>query len=209
MARRPPPRPPKLRRGHGTRDPLPLVVVVCEGAGEKRCLEQLRGRWRIPSVKVEVVGQGGVPSTVIRKAKAWRGRGSSRRSSPPELWVVFDRDEHPCWEAAIDQALALDIRLGVSNPCFELWGILLHQEQNAWIHRHDAQRLLARLHPGYHHDRNPYLDLETVLALLDDTERRGARLLSRAEQDEAPFRNPTTRFHCLVARIRGLREEGG
>ncbi len=184
---------------------LPRILVVCEGETEKRCLEELRGYWRIPSVQVEVIGQGGVPKTVVQRAKERSVGYGRRKGDAPEVWVAFDRDEHESWAAALDRARAPKFKLAVSNPCFELWGLLLHRDQTAWIHRHVAQRELARVHPGYHHDDRPYLDLPTVLGLLDEAHRRAEQIGQQARREDEPCKNPTTRFHLLVARIGELK----
>ena len=206
MARRPPPGAPVLTRRYGVLDQLPRLYVVCEGGTEKRCIDELRAHWRIPSLQVEVVGQGGDPSAVVRKAKDKRAASGGRRRRKPdvEIWVAFDRDAHERWPGAIQQAMDLGFELARSNPCIELWGLLLHRDQNAWIDRHEAQRQLASLHPGYHHDRHPYFALDVVLAGMEDAHRRAEQMGQRAEQDGEPYKNPTTRFPGLVERVRGL-----
>ena len=66
---------------------------------------------------------------------ARRGRGRAR----DQIWCVFDRDEHPNFESAVDLAARHDIRVAVSNPCIELWFLLHFENQTAFIDRHDAQ----------------------------------------------------------------------
>jgi len=203
--RRPPPRGPQLRRRKGYKTSPPVILVVCEGHTEKRCLDELRGRWRIPSLKVELDAKGGVPSTVVRRAKERRSEYGRKVEDRPETWVVFDRDEHPCWQRAIDQATALKMKLGISNPCAELWGVLLHQDQTAHIERDKAQSLLKEIHPGYDHGRNPYLDVETVAERIDHAYERAEAILKAANKlGEDEYRNPTTRFHLLVKRLRSI-----
>jgi hypothetical protein len=181
---------------------LPEIAVFCEGKTEKKCLEALRGHWRLPNVKLELVGQVGDPSAVVEKAKA--RRRPLRRNEDIELWVVFDRDEHHHWMDAIDRARTSELKLGISNPCFELWALLLHDDQNACIHRRDLQRKLRDVHTGYDHDENPYLDSETVFERMEDAHERAGDLLKRAFEDDDPYKNPTTRFHRLVRRLRDL-----
>jgi hypothetical protein len=146
------------------------------------------------------MGQQGVPETVVEEALKEQRKHTPR----PEVWVVFDRDEHGSWLAAIHRAQALGFKLAVSNPCFELWGLLLHRDHTAPIHRHQAQRDLAQLHPGYHHDKSPWFDIDTVLAHLDDAPRRSATLARRAQEAGDPRGNPTTCFSDLVVRLKAL-----
>lgn len=56
---------------------------------------------------------------------------------------MFDIDEHPNVDTAIDLAHRNDVRIAVSNPCLELWFLLHFGDQTAWIHRHEAQRRAA------------------------------------------------------------------
>ena len=207
MARRSPPSSRSLHRTSGQRDLPPSLIIVCEGKTEKKVLDGLRGRWRIACAKIELIGEAGVPATVVTKARALLQEHRSRygKGSSVEVWVVFDRDEHPCWKTAVDQARRLKFESGVSNPCVELWGILLHQEQQAHIERHVAQRLLSRIHPGYHHDRNPYFDLDAVERCFEDASRRATALQRRAAEGNDPLRNPITSFPQVIKRLKSLK----
>ncbi len=182
-------------------DPAPVLLAVCEGKTEERLLDGLRREWRIPSARVVLVPRAGVPSTIVKKAKALRAELQAH-----EAWVVFDRDEHPNWTGAIHEAEQArpPLVLAISNPCFELWALLLHGDQRAALHRHEAQRRLARVHPGYDHHKNPYLTISVVLPLLADAARRARQLNADAESLGEPHRSPTTRFSDLVDRLRSI-----
>ena len=39
-------------------------------------------------------------------------------------------------------AVKAGVKLALTNPCFELWAITLHSDQRAYLHRHEAQRIL-------------------------------------------------------------------
>ncbi len=202
MSRRPPPTPPKLQRALATVTfARPPMIVVCEGKTEEQLLNALKGRWRITKLKVQVKGSQGDPRNVVRVAGD-RVRADARHGV--EVWAVFDRDEHAHWSGAIDQARALGIDLAISNPCFELWAILLHRDHTAHIHRHEAQRRLKRLHKGYDHARSPYLDVDVVLGALELAEQRCALLSRTAVANGDPHGNPSSTFSTLVSRIRGL-----
>jgi hypothetical protein len=192
----------RLGRKHGLRPLLPRILVVCEGKTEQKLLEALRGHWHIPSVSVLVVGQAGVPATVVKRAK-------DERKGFDEVWVVFDRDEHPSWAGAIEEANANKFALGVSNPCVELWGLLLHVNQTAHIDRFKAQQMLSQQHPNYHHDKNPYFDVATVLKHIEVARARAEALLNLFETQEDRYRCPTTRMHHLLARIAALQLPDG
>lgn len=173
-------------------------MVVCEGATEEQCIEDLRKKYRLPSVRVVVVGEAGEPHSVVKTAREEAG---ANKKDHPEVWVAFDRDDHDHWTGALQSARARGYGLAVSNPCIELWGLLLHEDQTAWISRADAQSRLKEIHPGYDHARNAYFDRTFILAHTEDARLRAELLLKRAEDSDDLFGNPTTRFHLLVARI--------
>lgn len=183
---------PSLERGEPTKPMRNLILVFCEGATEEKLLNQLRQHWHVPNAKVKVVGQQGVPKSVVQAAKS---TVVQYKEDKPRVVVVFDRDEHDSWAAALIQAEALGYTISTSNPCIELWGLLLHREQSAEIHRHVAQRALAKVHPKYDHHRNPYFDLPTVLQAMDLAKKRAIELDRRAEDAGDPRGNPTTRFY--------------
>jgi hypothetical protein len=174
--------------------------IFCEGATEARCLHDLRARWRLSSVQVQIVEQVGTPWTIVERAR--QKRDELKNVQNVTIYVVFDRDEHPRFQESIQRAQALGFVLGVSVPCIELWGLLLHADQRAHIERHAAQRRLRELHTNYHHERNPYLDLELVLAGLGDALRRADELQRLAIERGEPFCNPSTGFGEVIRRIR-------
>lgn len=192
-----------LKRSAGTRALPPAILIVCEGNTEDRILTQLRQRWRIPNAQVEIAAPTGVPKTVVMRAKElW-----NKENKDPEVWVVFDRDEHPCWSRALDQARKLKFQLAHSNHCIELYGLLLHRDQTASIDRHKAQSDLKSLHSGYDHHKNPYFNEAIVCTNLDIAFQRAEHLINIATSEAVadPDRNPTTRFHLLIKRLSTLR----
>ncbi len=194
---------PSLKRSKSSKSVATAHYVFCEGKTEKDCIDKLRQRYRCPSVKVEVVGQAGVPSTIVKKAvgkKEELARAKTKHLKTT-IHVIFDRDEHPCFNKAIDQARAKDLSIGVSVPCFELWAILLHQDQSAFIDRHKAQSLLKKLHPGYNHSSSPVLDAQVVEQNWKEAAKRAALLAKRAAEAGRKFNNPTTSFPLVLKQI--------
>lgn len=192
-----PRKPPELRRSSGTIPATPTLLIVCEGRTEASCLTDLRAAWRVRKADVRVVSEAGDPRHLLSVATAI----AAEIPGEVEVVVVFDRDDHVHWAASVDTARARGWCLALSNPCVELWGLLLHRDQTAPIDRHAAQRDLAKVHPRYHHEKNPYFDVATVLAHLDDAARRAAALDQRAADTE-PLGNPTTGFTAAIVRLR-------
>lgn len=195
-----------LKRTTGTRKPAPVIKVFCEGKTEKLYLESLARHLRRTGVSVTIVGQQGVPSTIARKArdatreleaKARRARGGFADNF--EVWAVFDRDEHHCFDAAIQQCKANQIGLAWSNPCVELWALLHFRDQTAWIHRASCQRELSSVMPGYDHDKGATFVVEQMTDTARAQARRRAIVLHRRADDaQCETQNPTTALWKLV-----------
>jgi len=45
----------------------------------------------------------------------------------PQVWCMFDRDEHGSIEEALKQAREEDVGVAFSHPCFEVWRLLHHK----------------------------------------------------------------------------------
>ncbi|MGW1257286.1 RloB family protein [Streptomyces sp. NPDC002513] len=45
----------------------------------------------------------------------------------PQVWCLFDRDEHEGIETALKQAREGDVKVAFSHPCFEVWRLLHHK----------------------------------------------------------------------------------
>lgn len=168
MARAPRRFPPTLGRRRGPIiQPKLKLLIFCEGKNtEPDYIKGLAAAFGNRLVTVDAKGAAGVPKTLVEKALAARKAIGSPKNSFEEgdqIWVVFDRDEHPGVTAAINLAKSTGIGVAFSNPCFEIWGILHYQDHDAPIHRHDAQRMLAGLMSGYDPGRGKSLDLQIML----------------------------------------------
>src|SRR4051794_32693618 len=103
------------------------LLIVCEGEKtEKIYFEAIRVAHKFRTVDVCVVGTGGAPITVVdtaldlREAQIRKSRGYDAPFD--EVWCVFDTEiphENTSLWPAINKAKENDLRLAVSNPCFE------------------------------------------------------------------------------------------
>lgn len=78
-------------------------------------------------------------SADLRAAK--RGKGDAY----DQYWCVFDVDEHPYVDQALQLAASSQISIAVTNPCIELWFLLHFRDQTADLHRHNAQEISSGL----------------------------------------------------------------
>lgn len=105
-------------------------------------------------VSVEIDEFHGPPLPLVERAvhaktKGEREEKRGRGDAHDEIWCVFDVDEHPHLDRALQLARENGIKIAVSSPCIELWFQLHFQEQTAYIERGDAQRAVRdNLYPG-------------------------------------------------------------
>lgn len=184
--RRPPFREPRLR-----------LLVVCGGERtEPDYFVGLKGHLRNPAVQVRLKAKGCAPKDLVAYARAIAPVGGDEFD---EVWCVVDSDDYDLDPAAA-LAAELDVRLAVSNPCFELWLLLHHQDYTAPLC--DAKAVLRRLTqqvPGYQKNSLRFADFE---AGVPEALRRAERLDSTGCDHG---RDPSTGVWRLVR----LMVEGG
>ena len=123
---------------------------------------------------------------------------------------MFDRDAHKRFDEAKDMAHGNGIRLAISNPCFELWGIYHYQECNAQIGRDKCQKKLGELCPDYSNKKGKIFDdPEVIRSNYRDAVGRADRALARRVEEGDLEGNPSTTVHrltehilCVVARFK-------
>lgn len=183
-------------RRAATRSPRRRLLLVCEGRVTEP--EYFRGfeRWvRNSTVEVVIPDDHGVPLTLVEHAHRCNREASQRAArerdsylSYDEVWCVFDVDEHPRLNEAVQLAQARGIQVAISNPCFELWLLLHFRDSPGARHRHDLQGMLAGFLPKY----DKHLDFPRLEGGVPDATRRALRLEQDAAEEGEPGRNPTT-----------------
>lgn len=208
MARTVPDSPSLTRRGPKEK-PKKLIYIFCEGHTEKEYLDAFRVAAKNPRVEVECVGRVGVPLTVVQRAREQirslkREAAKSKNSFDAyfEVWGVIDVDEHPNLSEALVMAQDNGVKVALSNPCFELWGLLHYQEQTAFIHRHALQKALAEVMKGYHHEKNASFNYKEMSPGYSNAVKRAKAGEVRKEADGDPRGNPSTSVHRLTESIR-------
>lgn len=128
---------------------------------------------------------------------ARRGRGRAHE----QIWCVFDRDEHPNFESAVDLAVRHGIRVAVSNPCIELWFLLHFEDQTAFIDRHDAQARAETI-LGCSKVLSPAA-LESLANRYDEARQRAMRLDEKHYGDGSPpGSNPSSGVWRVIDQVR-------
>jgi len=119
-----------------------------------------------------------------------------------EFWCVFDVEwprNRPGLIDAIERARQNNIRLAVSNPCFELWLILHYKNYHAWLDNDNARRLRRCLDGA--DDKG--LDAAKYMPLRS-TARSRAEALEKWHLENGtsfPHNNPSSGLHRLIAAI--------
>lgn len=195
----------RVKRREGVVTPKRRIVVVSEG----QCTEPsyLRAFVRIHgdgSARVHQIPEAGDPLAVVERAiRERKDSGRGHLGANDSFWAVFDRDDHPRFQKAVDLARGSGISLAISNPCFELWGIFHYEAQDGPIDRHQCQRKLEDLNPNYDRRSNKIFDDDDLIreSYLDAVERSRNALARRADEGN-PEGNPSSLVHCLTEFIR-------
>lgn len=181
-------------RRPGNVEPRSRLLVVCGGAStELAYFTGLKGERRAPHVKIDIKPKGVAPSGLVGYAQ------NLLRYNPDEfdeVWCVTDVDQFKDIPAAV-RAAGPDIRLTISNPCFELW-LLLHFEDMPphCTDYAEAARRLRRHVPNYLKSR---LDYRVFSSGVDAAVRRAAWIDGARLDLSLPF----SQVGVLVSRIIG------
>lgn len=195
-----------LRRSENA-DSRPQILIFTEGIKTEPIYLLALARAHRARVLIEFGNFNGAPMPLVKHAAnhkrreekdARRGRGKAH----DEIWCVFDRDEHPYVEDAMETARVNDIKVAHSNPCIELWFALHFTDQTAHVDRHSAQGLAKA-----HLDCDKVLSPAACGSLLKNYEaarRRAQRLDVKHAGDGSPLlSNPSSSLWTLVDQIRG------
>lgn len=195
-----------LRRRRPFRNPVPQVLVVCEGrVTEREYLEGLRIHFANRLVRISYVGSGAAPITLVERAvelmaaaKAEARRQADVNLRYDEVWCVYDVDDHHHLIRARKLAEKAGVKVAISNPCIELWLLLHFADQTAYLSRADAKRLLRAHVPGY----DKHVDFQEYAAGYGDACRRATQLATRHGAIGEDGANPSTSVDALTERIR-------
>ncbi len=187
------------------RDPRPKLLIVCEGENtETQYFNKFAEFHRNSLVKVEVATEHDKALAAVRIAKKLKDKAiaSAKQEGDKNLrynsvWCVFDKDDHPYVAEAILMAKKNNIKIALSNPCFELWLILHLRESPGTKHRHKMQELLKKLVIDY--DKN--VEYEDYRPGYENAVVRAKKLDALAEEVGEPGRNPTTGVYNLTEAI--------
>lgn len=210
--------PNELRRQQPQRASYDKVLIVCEGEKtEPLYFRELIDHYEIHSANVRISGDcGSDPVSVVEHGlKLYNEEKSSKSGAFDRVYCVFDRDDHPNYQHALDIVYGKKsngyLFLATSTPCFEYW-LLLHfiyttapyssvggvsagatvlkELQNYWPE-------YAKANSGIFVSRLDQLEFAKANA---------ARAFEEAEKSHTD--NPTTHIHELIEYLQNIKNGG-
>lgn len=201
-----------MKRKRGSRATFDRVLIVCEGEKtEPTYFEDIRKQLRLPKAEVRILHSdlGTQPRQIVDYAEAvFRDEKSFDL-----VYAVFDRDDHPTYHDALQQAARLNGKLKndfskkirffavPSVPCFELWLLIHFVEVHAFAHRDEIIARLGTHIAGY--QKGSLGVYEFTEEHLDLATQRALRLRNqfRAEAGDEPY----TSVDGLVGKLRSFK----
>jgi RloB-like protein len=203
---------PSLRRREPFRAPKRRFVIYCEGeVTEIVYFAALRRKPENALIQIKTIGGAGVPFTMAESAVQFAkdnglgghgGRPSDSYEEDDEVWAVFDRDQHPRYDEAVQLCEGNGVGVGRSNPCFEIWLILHLGDFDKSDGRKAVQKHFQKLHPAYDPKKGKRPDCAELTKNIEQAEARAEKQLARREKEGAPFGAPSTTVFNLTRAIR-------
>lgn len=191
-----------LKRKVATRHPKRTILVFTEGEVTEttyiREIKRLDHVRQSTSIRVEIAGAHTVPYPLVEKAM-----GRAVDDEIDEVWCLFDVESpvpHPRLKEATALAATNDkVHLAVSNPCFEVWLLLHHQDVTKHLSTDDACREANKL-DGVSGKR---LDGAVFVPLRQQAARRARKLADQHLRSDRtpPSNNPSTDVHLFVEAV--------
>jgi hypothetical protein len=183
------------------------IWIICEGENtEPGYFDAVRKLY--PDANCHRPIPGGKPGECVARAMRLRKDliKEGKWRSGDQIWVVFDRDTHGCFDAAIAQCPRNSFHVGRSNPCFELWLILHVEECQRACCTDEAERHLELKRPDYERRGTKTMDFDTLVKDVEMAEARAEKLLELNRRDGDEFRSPSTTVHHLTQAIRAAHQ---
>jgi hypothetical protein len=198
-----------LKRAKAKREPRRHFFLYCEGKKTEPTYFTALECYLDKLVRVESIHTG-VPMTIAEVATAKLKEIKKSRDyfeKGDQVWAVFDRDEHPNYESAIELCERSGVGVARSNPCFEVWLILHEEDYHRPDDRHEVCRYLLSLRPEYDPDGAKTCNFGEMIARVKDAEERAKKQLEQRKTERAPYGRPSTSVGELTAAIRAAAAE--
>ncbi len=187
---------------------LRKILIMCEDEKSSR-LYLSSFPYDRNKVAVECLGMGMNTDSLVEAAIERKGQAKKRKEPYAEIWVVFDRDDHPNpnWKRAFDLAYGNDIKACWSNECFEIWYLLHFSYRITPIGRTELIEEISNLLGGGYEksDEDTFQKLQNRLPTALENARRLAA--ENGPSNTARNINPSTLVHELVETLLKLKPD--
>ena len=192
-----------LRRKVGQRDPAGRFLIVCEDAKSSPNYFLALKRHFGLSATVVSSEHYSQPLQVVKRAVEIKRQAQRDPGLPPfkQAWCVIDGDYGDKINNARKKAVANNVRLAISTPCFEYWVLLHFVESAAPTATCDGVIHSLKKHlPGY--DKGS-CDFSAIVAHARKAASRAERLRKRRIEIEprAEKHNPCSEVYMLIWEI--------
>ena len=197
-----------LRRKVGGLSLKRTFLVFCEG--ERTEVDYLRALKQEPAVRdiasvdihIQEGAHGFAPLPLVRTAVEARSRATDETGEVDEVWCIFDVEQpknHPKLRDAVALARNKNVKVAVSNPCFELWLALHFGEHSRPLKTTEA----ISLRRTYENRKDKGLDGVRYMPLRDDAARRARDLDDRHKGNgtEFPNNNPSSSMYRFLEAV--------
>jgi len=185
-------RPPK-------RNPVKKIIIACEGSKtEPGYFKSIRKELRLGTLNIIVLPHQGKtdPDSIIEQVIKERKEMKRNRTwiEGDTAWAVFDVDEHIAqsrknWQRAINRAKDKDIKLAITNPCFELWYLIHFQDHSKYISREGVIKLLKNHIHDY--EKSMCLYPKPLKPLTEQAVDRAKKIAAQIQRDKlGEYSNP-------------------
>lgn len=186
------------QRGYGHRSPKKSMIIVVEGASEKKYFSRFRTPDSLITIKKMIEPEDRTAIGMIKRCMEIK----KSVLHTDELIAVFDADQNSLKniEDAVEPCLKHDIRMYISNPSFEFW-LLLHFEDNrsTYIQKELEKELEKQTKVKYEKSEgiNKFINDEDV----KDAITRSKKLLPDGDPVMCKKTLPSTCLHILVEKL--------
>lgn len=203
---------PGLKRRRPRREPKRRFYLYCEGKKtEPTYFAAIKAACANALIEVNTYAGAGVPNTIATDAADMVQSLSLNAQShmlqnsfeeEDEVWAVFDRDQHPNFNGAIDRCRRAGVRVARSNPCFEVWLILHEEDYDKPDGRKAVQSHFQKLRPEYDRRGAKIPDCADLVTRVRTAEDRAEKQIKRRRNEDSPFGRPSTTVGRLTRAIR-------
>ena len=130
-----------IRRRAGFKPVKKTFLIVCEGVNTE---PEYFNAFRLTSATVKAIGKGLGTMSLVREAISVREQEKQKGKSFNFCWVVFDKDDYPDFDEAIELAKKNGFEVAYSNQAFELWFLLHFKKYSGKLHRREYPKLLEK-----------------------------------------------------------------